>query len=113
MDDERRPVFGSEGNIARRSVGWRVYYSYFVSLWAVASQAAYFTQALSVYSNRDVSGLSLPTYVILVVSNVIWFVYGAWAAGRAPDVPIIVSATLGFCVTLSILVGILLYRDDA
>ncbi len=55
-------------------------------------------QVWRTWKTRDVSGISLPTYVIITLGLVLWLLYG-WIKG---DVPLIVANTAMVLLTGSI-----------
>jgi len=57
-------------------------------------------QVWRTWKTRDVSGISLPTYIIITVGLALWLLYG-WIKG---DVPLIVANTAMVLLTGSITV---------
>lgn len=88
---------------------WRVGFTQFVGVWAIVSQAALLVQLISVYRTKEVSGLSLVAFAIMLVSQVVWFTYGMWAKPER-DWPLATSAALAFALSLAIIVGIIAYQ---
>ena len=73
---------------------------------AFLAPLALLPQVLQLYSTRDVSSLSLPTWVALCLLNVIWLYYGFVHREK----PIMVTNIMFGFLNFSIAVGVILFR---
>jgi MtN3 and saliva related transmembrane protein len=62
--------------------------------------SSFIPQVWSLWKSRDVSGISLPTYLIITLGLALWLVYG-WLKG---DLPLIVANSVMVCLTGAIAV---------
>jgi uncharacterized protein with PQ loop repeat len=77
-----------------------------MSVVAFISPFAVTPQILQIYQTKDVQGISLVTWIISILSSVIWLAYGL----HHKDKPIIFNSILGTLFCSMITVGILIYR---
>lgn len=77
-------------------------------MWTVAVLAPFSTlpQIIDIYTTHRVSGLSLATWLLFVISPMIWFSYGA----LHKDKFIMVNNFLWMMLSGTVFVGILVYR---
>ena len=73
---------------------------------AIGGPLAMLPQVIQLYSERDASSLALPTWVLFVCFNIIWFVYGIVHKDR----PIILTNMVLAALNFSVVAGILLFR---
>jgi uncharacterized protein with PQ loop repeat len=73
---------------------------------AIAAPLALLPQVIQVFQTQDASSLSLPTWLILGLLNVVWFVYG-WAH---KEQPLIITNAMLAALNFAIVAGIALYR---
>jgi uncharacterized protein with PQ loop repeat len=91
-------------------IKWKVGYGKFMLFWAVLSHSWLVIQAVDVYYNKDSRGISIPAFIFLIISGMIWFIYGAFAMTVRNNV-IVVSSIVSFIVASVLLVGIIMYKD--
>ncbi len=72
---------------------------------AVIAPLTTIPQVLKIYLEKKVAGLSLETWLMYTVFNIIWVAYGIFHREK----PIIISSVLWFTVDLLVAVGILVY----
>ena len=72
---------------------------------AVIAPLTTIPQVLKIYLEKQVAGLSLETWLMYTVFNIIWVAYGIFHREK----PIIISSVLWFTVDLLVAVGILVY----
>jgi MtN3 and saliva related transmembrane protein len=60
--------------------------------------SSFVPQVITTYKSRDVSGISLPTYVIITLGLALWLVYGI----LKHDLPLIVANSMMVVLTFSI-----------
>ena len=87
---------------------WKKRYAQFMIIWAVVSQIWLLLQAIKIFKDKDASGVSLASYIVLIFSNIFWFVYGMFVIGH--DKVIIISSIIAFLLSIVIVVGIALYN---
>ena len=71
----------------------------------VLAPLALMPQVISIYVDHEKQGVSLETWVLLAVFNVLWVVYGI----VHKDKPIIITHTLFTILDVSIVAGVLLF----
>ena len=59
---------------------------------ATCTTAAFIPQAIHTIKTRDTAGLSLPTYILLIVGIILWLIYG-WLV---MDIPVIIANAITF-----------------
>lgn len=91
-------------------IKWKKNYGKFMLFWAVFSHSWLVIQAVDVYSNKDSRGISLPAFIFLMVSGLIWFIYGTFAL-NVRNYVIMISSTVSLIVASILLVGIIMYKD--
>ena len=82
------------------------YFDYFMYGVALVSPIALLPQVIQLFWERDATGLSLPTWLLLGGINLLWAVYGAVHKQR----PLLIASFLIGFLDLLIVLGILLYR---
>ena len=89
--------------------GWKRKYSQFMLIWAVISHVWLLIQAIEIYITKNVEGVSLPAFILLLCSAVIWFVYGFFVLKEKNYV---ISVSSGVSATLStvVIAGIIAYK---
>jgi MtN3 and saliva related transmembrane protein len=60
--------------------------------------SSFVPQVITTYKTRDVSGISLPTYVIITLGLALWLLYGI----LKHDLPLIVANSMMVVLTFSI-----------
>lgn len=82
------------------------YFDYFMYIMALVSPAVLLPQVMQIFWERDVAGLSVPTWFLLAIINLLWAGYGAvhkqW--------PLLIANFLIGSLDLVIVVGIYMYR---
>jgi MtN3 and saliva related transmembrane protein len=73
---------------------------------AIVSPLALIPQITKIFTTHEVGGLSLTTWIILSVINIVWLTYGINHRER----PIILTNLLSFALNIITVAGILLYR---
>lgn len=73
---------------------------------ATLTTCAFVPQVVSTFKTKDVSGISLPTYVIITLGLALWLIYGL----LKNDLPIIVSNIFMVTFTGSICAMKLIYQ---
>jgi uncharacterized protein with PQ loop repeat len=87
---------------------WTWYYAKWMYVWIVLGSAWILVQGVTVYVNQDAKGLSLAAFILLMIGNVMWFIFGYFCT-EPRNWQIVVSATLGFIMATFVLIGIILY----
>ncbi len=59
---------------------------------ATCTTAAFIPQAIHTIKTRDTAGLSLPTYILLIIGIILWLIYG-WLV---MDIPVIIANSVTF-----------------
>ncbi len=72
---------------------------------AVIAPLTTIPQILKIYLEKQVAGLSLETWLMYTVFNVIWVAYGVFHREK----PVIISSTLWFTVDLLVTLGIIFH----
>jgi MtN3 and saliva related transmembrane protein len=67
--------------------------------------SSFFPQVITTWRTRDVSGISLPTYLIITIGLALWLVYGLLRG----DLPLIVANAVMVVLTASITVMKILF----
>jgi uncharacterized protein with PQ loop repeat len=67
-------------------------------------------QIIELYQSKNGSGISLLAFVILLISAVIWFVYGCFVLPDRNYV-LVISGSISFVFSVIMIVGILMYSD--
>jgi uncharacterized protein with PQ loop repeat len=80
-------------------------FDYLIYVAAVGAPIALFPQVLNIFITHDVSSLSLPTWALLGVFNILWIIYGL--AHR--DAPIYFTNFLLALLNGAVVIGILMY----
>lgn len=65
-------------------------------------------QSLKIHREKNVEGLSLISYIIYMIGSIFWFIYGMFILEKRNYV-IIISSIIAIILTISIIVGIILY----
>lgn len=73
---------------------------------AVVAPLVLLPQVFTLYQTKDASGLSLITWCMLTVINVLWVVYASIHKER----PIMIASSLMIILDLVISIGIIMYR---
>jgi MtN3 and saliva related transmembrane protein len=71
--------------------------------------SSFIPQVWTTWRTKDVSGISLPTYIIITIGLFLWLLYGAFKS----DMPLIVANAVMVLLTASITVMKLLYDKEA
>jgi len=87
---------------------WKIYYAKAMVVWALLSQIFLLLQVIKIYTEKNAQGVSLPAYIVYIIGNIVWFVYGTWVLAYR-NMPIIVSSVVAFALASIIIVGIILY----
>lgn len=87
---------------------FKIFFAYFILLWAVISHSFEVVQAVKIYSEKNAKGVSLPAYCLWIFGSAVWLVYGVYILA-IPNYPIIISAILGILLGVVLVVGISLY----
>ena len=82
------------------------YFDSAMSFIAVIRPLSMTPQVYQIYQYKDVSGISLVTWLISVATSVIWLLYGF----HRKDKPIIFNSTMGAILCTAVATGVLLYR---
>lgn len=67
--------------------------------------SSFFPQVVTTFRTRDVSGISLPTYIIITIGLALWLAYGILKA----DLPLIVANAVMVILTAAITVMKLMF----
>ncbi len=89
--------------------GWRVYYEYFMVLWAIFGQTWLLLSVIDLYQNKNASGLSLPAFCLLIFGATVWFIYGCFVLIPRNKI-IMISSTLSFILSVLMVIGIASYQ---
>jgi len=89
---------------------WKDYYSNFMMVWAVVSHVSLLLQSIKIYDGKDASGVSLETYILMMVSSTIWLIYGFLVLNPRNWV-IVMSSLTAISIHISIIIGIIKYGD--
>jgi uncharacterized protein with PQ loop repeat len=81
------------------------YLDYLIYVAAVGAPVALLPQVMQVFATHDVASLSLPTWALLALFNVLWIIYGI--AHR--DAPIYLTNFLLAMLNFAVVAGILMY----
>jgi uncharacterized protein with PQ loop repeat len=95
-------------SVKGKSKGWKVNYSKFMIFWAMASHVWLIVQSVKIYRNQNAAGVSLPAFMILLTSSIVWLIYGAFVLERRNKV-IVISSSVSMLLGIPVLVAILKY----
>ncbi len=87
---------------------WKTRFAQFMIIWSVVSQVFLLIAALEIFEKKMVQGVSVPSYILYLLGNVVWFVYGIYVLSPV-NKPMIWSAVVAFILTIVILVGVGMY----
>jgi uncharacterized protein with PQ loop repeat len=88
---------------------WKENYSKFMVFWSVASHSWLLIQAITIFINKDASGVSLPAFILLSISSLIWLFYSLKVLPKR-NLPIILSSVVSILFGIVLLVGIIMYK---
>jgi len=87
---------------------WKMRFAQFMIIWSVVSQVFLLIAALEIFQAKMVEGVSLSSYILYLLGNVVWFFYGIWVLSPM-NKPLVWSSVVAFALTIVILVGIGIY----
>lgn len=90
---------------------WKQYYTKFMLAWAVLAHSWLLVQIVEIVSSKNVQGLSVLAFSILLTSNVIWFIYG-YAVLPKRNYVIMTSGAVSFTLASTIIGLIFHYKDN-
>lgn len=97
------PVDPAYESFARRF--WKAMLDDVMYVVAVLAPFVLIPQALEIYRNKDAGGLSLITWVLLALINVLWVAYASVHRER----PVFISSLFSGLIQLVIVIGIVMY----
>lgn len=88
---------------------WKWFYeNVLMYIWACVSCVWLLLQTIKIYTTQDVSGLSLAAFILLLIGQIIWFIYAVAVLSKRNYV-IMINSLLSGILTTSILIGIGIY----
>lgn len=90
-------------------VAWKENYSKFMVFWSIISHSWLLIQAITIFVNKDASGVSLPAFILLFVSSLVWLFYSLKVLPKR-NLPIILSSLVSILFGSVLLVGIIMYK---
>jgi uncharacterized protein with PQ loop repeat len=87
---------------------WKRYYEVFILIWAIFSPTWLLLGAIKIFQTQDAGGVSLASYVLVLLGNIIWLIYGCWVLERRNWV-IIGGAIPSAILAIVVIIGICLY----
>ena len=101
----RRRVRAASGLEPFPAAGFRRYFDYLMYGVGFVMPVALVPQVVAVYVSHDTAGISIATWLLLTLFNVLWAIYGILHR----DVPIAIANTLLTVFDIAIVLGVLLY----
>lgn len=90
---------------------WKIYYARWMVVWAVVSQVWLVLQATKIFQSKSAEGVSLYAYILYTIGTVMWFI-NATFVNKERNTAYMISSSLGFCLGIVILVGIIMYGGE-
>lgn len=88
---------------------WKWFYgNVLMYVWACVSCVWLLLQSIKLYTSRNASGISLAAFVLVLLGQVIWFVYACCVLSERNYV-IMLNSALSAVLTISIIVGVGIY----
>ena len=90
---------------------WKQYYTKFMLAWAVLAHSWLLVQIVEILTSKNVEGLSILAFSILVTSNIVWFIYG-YAVLPKRNYVIMTSGAVSFTLAMTTIALIFIYKDN-
>jgi uncharacterized protein with PQ loop repeat len=87
---------------------WKIRFAQFMVLWSIFSQLFLVISLVHVFQVKTSAGVSLPAYILYIVSSLVWIVYG-WSVLRTKNVPILASSGVAGVLAIVMVVAIITY----
>lgn len=87
---------------------WKLWFAKSMIVFAVLSRIFLLLQTIQLYDTKNSGGLSLASYILYIVSMLLWMFY-AYYVLKLVNWPLMVSSVLGLALAIVILVGIVVY----
>ncbi len=64
-------------------------------------------QAIKIFQRKSAADVAVLTYIVITLGAIVWIVYGV----SIGSLPLIISNTIGFVITVIILIGCFMYNQ--
>jgi uncharacterized protein with PQ loop repeat len=88
---------------------WKFYYEKFMILWGIFSPIWILLQAIKIYQLHDAAGVSLASYILVLLGSIIWIIYAAAVLDRKNAV-IIINSSITALLAVVVIIGVAIYQ---
>lgn len=88
---------------------WKWFYSKAMYIWCLASCVWLLLQAIKIYETQEAEGVSLAAFILVLIGNIIWFIYAFWVLSDRNYV-IVLNSVINCLMSIVVIVGIVLYQ---
>ena len=88
---------------------WKWFYSKGMYIWCLASCVWLLLQAIKIYETQEAEGVSLAAFILVLIGNIIWFIYAFWVLAERNYV-IVLNSVINSIMSVIVIVGIVLYQ---
>jgi uncharacterized protein with PQ loop repeat len=106
QDEYKQLIFNKEK--ALEIPQWKQDFEKYMIIFVIFSHTFLLLQIVKIYTTKDATSLSLPAFIVYIISSCIWLFYGIFIV-RPRKFPIILSSIIALIFGTIVLIGIFLY----